>query len=57
MMEALEQVIGYGFGHLVLSEIVTYTDEDNVKSAGVLTRLNFETVGRHGDYLRFLRQR
>lgn len=57
MTDALEQVIGYGFGHLALSEIVAYTNEDNVKSAGVLTRTSFEAVGRHGDYLKFSRRR
>ena len=57
MTEALEQVIKYGFEHLALSEIVAYTDEDNVKSAGVLTRSSFEAVGHHDGYLKFLRRR
>ena len=53
MTEALEQVIKYGFEQLDLSEIVAYTDEDNVKSAGVLTRSNFESVGHQDGYLKF----
>ncbi len=57
MTEALEQVIGYGFEHLALCEIIAYTDEDNVKSAGVLIRSNFEAVGHHDGYLKFLRKR
>lgn len=57
MTEALEQIIGYGFEQLALSEIVAYTDEDNVKSAGVLTRLDFEVVGHHDGYLKFLRRK